>query len=336
MIKVLLVDHGPHGLAVIQQTLEALEDFQVVGTAKDRQAALDLTRRHRPQVICATLDASGYALELTREVMRELPTPILLLSEEGHSVPEATSEQVKEAGALDVVTRPNGGAEAMRSFTSRLRVLAGVKVFARRIPRSVARPELQAQAAARLVAIGASTGGPQAIGILLRQLSPVAAWPILCVQHMSAGFLEGMISWLSTQTDLSVQIARHGEMPEAGHVYFAPEDRHMRVRADGSISVERGDSVDGHRPSATVLLSSVATAYGKAGVGVLLTGMGADGAQGLLEMSQAGALTLAQDEETSVVYGMARQALELGAVRRTTSLNGIGSSLLAIAKERRR
>ncbi len=336
MIKVLLVDHAAQRLMLIQQTLEALEDFQVVGTVKDRQSALDMTRRYRPQVICATLDSSDSALELTREVMREMPTPILLLSEEGITVPGATCQKVKEAGALEVVNRPNGDEDAMRSLTSRLRVLAGVKVFARRTPRSVERPELQSQAAARLVAIGASTGGPQAIGMLLRELSSVAVWPILCVQHMSAGFLDGMISWLSTQTELSVRIARHREVPQPGHVYFAPEDRHMRVLPDGSISVESGDAVDGHRPSATVLLSSVARAYGKAGVGVLLTGMGADGAQGLLEMSLAGALTLAQDEETSVVYGMARQALELGAVQKTTSLQEIGSSLLAIAKERRR
>ncbi len=336
MIKILLVDPAAESLAAVRSGLDALEDFQVVGTAQDQKAALELARRYKPQVICAALDPSGCALALTREVMRDLPTPILLLNQGDEASLGATEQQFQEAGGLEIFSRANGDERTLRNLASRLRILAGVKVFARRGASPVHQPALGSRAAGRVVAIGSSTGGPQALGELLRALSSIRAWPILCVQHMSPGFLEGMISWLGTQTTLPVGLARHGEMPKPGQVYFAPEDAHLKVRLDGSLAVERDGPVDGHRPSATVLLSSVARTYGNAGIGVLLTGMGADGARGLLEMSQVGATTMAQDEESSVVYGMARQALEIGAVQKTTSLSDIGRALLAIAEERRR
>lgn len=336
MIKILLVDPAAEGLTSVRSGLDALEDFQVVGTAQDQKAALELARRHGPQVICAALDPSGCALALTREVMRELPTPILLLNQGDEASLGTTGQQFQEAGGLEIFSRANGDEQTLRNLASRLRILAGVKVFARRGSSPVHRPTVGSHAAGRVVAIGASTGGPQALGQLLQSLGAVKAWPILCVQHMSTGFLEGMISWLGSQTPLPVGLARHGEMPKPGQVYFAPEKAHLRVRLDGTLAVEPGEPVDGHQPSATVLLSSVAKAYGNAGIGVLLTGMGADGARGLLEMSRAGATTLAQDEESSVVYGMAKQALEMGAVKKTTSLSEIGTVLLAIAEERRR
>ena len=334
MIKVLLVDPTVESSAAVRGGLEALDDIEVVATAKDQRAALELARRFAPQVICAWYDSGGCALALTRDVMRELPTPVLLLHKSDDAPLGTTRQQFQDAGGLEIFQA--NGESTIGTLASRLRILAGVKVFARRTASPVQRPEFKGSAAGRVVAIGSSTGGPQALGVLLRSLGSVSAWPILCVQHMSAGFLDGMISWLGTQTALPIEIARHGILPTPGHVYFAPEQAHLRVRLDGTLAIERGEPVDGHLPSATVLLSSVAKAYGNAGIGVILTGMGADGARGLLEMYEAGATTLAQDEESSVVFGMAKQALELGAVSKTISLGDIGEALLAIAEERRR
>lgn len=336
MITILLMDPSSDGLLEVRNGLQALGDIAIVATAREEKTALELTRRHRPQVICVGLDPRGTAISFTQEVMRDIPTPVLLLARGGEHGLSATYQKFHEAGGLEVFPLVANEGESWRTLASRLRVLAGVKVFARRNSMPQLRTGLGSRAAGRVVAIGASTGGPQALGQLLRVLGSAKAWPILCVQHMSSGFMDGMISWLGSQTALSIGLAAHGEMPKPGRVYFAPDNVHMRVRLDGSLAVEPGDPVDGHRPSATVLLSSVAKVYGNAGIGVLLTGMGADGAQGLLEMSQAGATTLAQDEESSVVYGMAKQALELGAVRTTTSLDDIAKILLDIAEERRR
>lgn len=325
MIRVLLVEGSPEAAQAFGRQLSALGDIEIVGTAGDARSALELVVRLRPQVICAALEEEG--LQLTRQVMRELPTPILMLDKT--PMDQARAVEAREAGALEVMSRPP--LEALSSLASRLRVLAGVKVFARRPP--VARlslpatPPLSSQAAVKVVAIGASTGGPQALGRLFRGLDATFPWPILCVQHMSHGFLDGMVAWMRTQTGLKIDVARRGERPLPGHVYFAAEDHHLRLRADGTLAVEGGDPVDGHRPSATVLLHSVAETQGSGAIGILLTGMGADGARGLLSMATAGATTMAQDEESSVVFGMPRQAIEMGAVKHALSLDEIGQQL---------
>lgn len=329
MIRILLVDDSPAALALLREGLTGLGDFEV-GTANGSTQALEELRRQKPQVLCVGLDlASG--VQLTREVMKVAPLPILLLS--GGSAGTEQVEEARQAGALEVTTRPLSGG-SVSGLASTLRVLAGVKVFARRsaaVRLAPVRPS-----SPRLVAIGASTGGPQALGRLLRGLESHFPWPILCVQHMSAGFLDGMVAWLRSQTALGVQIAKNGEQPLPGQVYFAPDEHHLKLKSDLTLSVERGEAVDGHRPSATVLLTSVAEALGSNAVGVLLTGMGADGARGLLEMANVGALTMAQDEETSVVFGMPRQAVEMGAVKEAQSLDEIGAQLRSLSEGRRK
>lgn len=221
----------------------------------------------------------------------------------------------------------------MTVLGSRLRILSGVKVFGRKSRLKAPLPHSK-RVAPKLVAIGASTGGPQALGKLFRGLDAGFPWPVVCVQHMSPGFLDGMVAWLKTQTSLDVRVACGGERPRPGQVFFAPEDQHLRVSSDGTLELDGAEPVDGHRPSATVLLSSVAKVCGAAAIGILLTGMGADGAWGLLELAQAGALTLAQDEESSVVFGMPKQAVDIGAVREVHSLDEIGALLRAQAKRR--
>jgi two-component system chemotaxis response regulator CheB len=258
----------------------------------------------------------------------------LLLSQ--GALDPARGEAARKEGALEVLPRPpvESGQE-VGALASRLRVLAGVKMFARRstaATRPVTPMPLPTPGLVKVVAIGASTGGPQALGRLFKMLSSDFPWPILCVQHMSHGFLEGMVRWLRSQTSLGISVASRGERPLPGKVYFAPEDQHLRVRADGSLTVEPGDPIDGHRPSATVLLSSVAEVYGANAIGILLTGMGSDGARGLLRMAGAGATTMAQDEESSVVFGMPRQAIEMGAVKSLLPLSEIGEQLRVYAE----
>ncbi len=329
MIRILLVEDSPTALQLLREGLTSLGDFEV-GTAASSSQAMEELRRQKPQVLCVGLEMTA-GVSLVREVMKNGPLPILLLSN-GTAEPGQV-EEARQAGALEVAPKPLSGG-SISGLGSTLRVLSGVKVFARRS--TALRTAPVRPSSPKLVAIGASTGGPQALGRLLRGLEAHFPWPILCVQHMSSGFLDGMVAWLQTQTGLGVRVARAGETPLPGQVYFAPDEHHLKLRSDMTLAVERGDPVDGHRPSATVLLTSVAEVLGSNAVGVLLTGMGADGARGLLEMANAGAVTMAQDEETSVVFGMPRQAVEMGAVKQAQSLDEIGAQLRALAEGRRK
>lgn len=329
MIRILLVDDSPAVLQLLREGLSSLGDFEV-GTATSSAQAQEEIRRLKPQVLCVGLEI-GVSVSLVREVMKSGPLPILLLS--NGAVEPRLVEEARQAGVLEVAPKPLSGG-SIGGLGSILRVLSGVKVFARRYPAPRTAPNRPSSP--RLVAVGASTGGPQALGRLLRGLDAHFPWPILCVQHMSSGFLDGMVSWLRTQTKLGVQVARPGDTPLPGQVYFAPDDHHLRLRQDMTLALERGEPVDGHRPSATVLLTSVAEVLGANAVGVLLTGMGADGARGLLEMANSGAVTMAQDEETSVVFGMPRQAVEIGAVKQAHSLDEIGAQLRALSEGRRK
>lgn len=333
MIRVLLVDSSPAALEALQEQLQRQGDFRIVGRAQSVPEAMALLASERPQVLCAAL---SLGLELTREVMRAHPLPVLLLaSETDGALGSETLRAALEAGALEVVAKPpHTPGSSLEALASRIRVLAGVKVFTRSAPRETSSPRPPTMTV-KMVAIGASTGGPQALGKLLGGLEANFPCPIVCVQHMGGGFLGGLVEWLQGQCRLEVLVAQHGQVALPGHVYFAPERHHLRLRPQGRLAVEPGPTVDGHCPSASVLFESVAEVYGEAAIGVLLTGMGSDGAQGLLRLAQAGAETLAQDEESSVVFGMARQALEIGAVKKTQPLEQILFRLQSLTERRR-
>lgn len=184
----------------------------------------------------------------------------------------------------------------------------------------------------RVVAIGASTGGPQALHTILTQFPSRFPVPILCVQHISEGFLQGLVSWLDSQCSLSVQIARAGELPRGGTVYFAPEGRHLEFDRHGRFFYSSAPPLGGHRPSITVTFNSVAQFYGSHCLGVLLTGMGRDGADGMAAIALSGGVTVAQDEGSCVVFGMPREAIALGAARYILPVGAIAALLLNAVK----
>lgn len=327
MIRILLVDRTPNGLESTRRSLLEASDLQVVGTANTSSAAVDLVRNLNPSVVCIDPGMPPIdGVSLTRKIMSEKPTPVLGLSDV-HDLDSAF--QLIQDGALDVLQKSSPGS----TLAAKIRVAAGVKMFSRRPPgprpaATPAQPPASLVRFPRLLAVGASTGGPQALQQLLSGLGPNFPLPILCVQHISAGFLEGMISWLGGRTRLRVKMAEAGERPRPGTVYFAPEESHLSLDSSGCIELDPSERVDGHRPSATVLFNAAARAFGGSAIGVLLTGMGADGAEGLLALHRTGALTLAQDEQSSVVFGMARKAIELGAVRQVLPLEEISAHLL--------
>ncbi len=342
MISVLLVDDSPIALHILQRLLSLSPDIEVTGTAANGREALELLPALNPDVICTDLHMPIMdGLEFTRVVMNKYPRPILVVSV-SVAADSVNVFRLLEAGAVDVYSKPRAILDAdqdklARELASRIRILAGVHVFRRAgaTPDSVPPPiSPPSNARARIVAIGASTGGPQALRMILAALPARFPLPVVCVQHIGSGFLSPMVAWLAEASPMPVHLAAQGEVPQAGNIYFAPEDAHLELDASGRFDLCHAPPRDGHRPSITVTLSAVARHFGASAVGVLLTGMGRDGTEGLAEIAAAGGFTIAQDEASSVVYGMPREAVALGAARQVLALEQIAPALAVLASNR--
>jgi two-component system chemotaxis response regulator CheB len=340
----MLVDDSPLSIEIIRRMLATAPEITVVGTASNGEEALELIPRVRPDVICTDLHMPKMdGVELTHMVMTRHPLPILVLSVSVQAEQEHNIFQMLEAGALDILAKPRGGLEADFGVTAhdlitKIRILSGVKVIGRRgaAAGSVARgvpPTLTAPGTSqpRIIGIGASTGGPQALERILGNLPADYPLPLVCVQHIAQGFMQGLVDWLASSCRIRVRTAIEGAPAHAGTAYFPPDDRHLEIDDAGAFRCSSALPLGGHRPSVDIAFSSLARCYGAAAVGVLLTGMGQDGAQGMLDIARAGGLTIAQDEESSVVFGMPKRAIELGAARHVMPLNQIGPALCGLA-----
>ncbi|HUX26451.1 MAG TPA: chemotaxis-specific protein-glutamate methyltransferase CheB, partial [Burkholderiales bacterium] len=342
-IRVLVVDDSPVSIEIIRRLLATAPEIEVVGTASNGVEALELIPRVRPDVICTDLHMPKMdGLELTRVVMTQNPLPILVLSVSVRAEQEHNIFQMLEAGALDILAKPRGGLESdfgiiAHDLITKIRILSGVKVIGRRGAAGKATtqpiptlPSLVPVTVPRIVGIGASTGGPQALEAVLKNLPPDYPLPLLCVQHIAEGFMHGLVEWLARSCRIRVSTAVEGAQPLPGNAYFPPNDRHLEIGNAGTFRCSSALPFSGHRPSVDIAFSSLARRYGASAVGVLLTGMGRDGAQGMFDIAHAGGLTIAQDEKSSVVFGMPKRAIELGAARHVLPLEQIGPALCAI------
>jgi len=345
-IRLLLVEDSPVASAILQRLLRDQPDIELVGVARHGLEALDLIPNVNPHVICTDLHMPKMnGLELTREVMARFPRPILVISASVQEEDTRNVFQILEAGALDIFPKPRTGLAAeydktKQELLTKIRVLSGVSVFTqhrREAPRPslpLAPPPLVNKTAQldirapRVLTIGSSTGGPQALQTIFEALPRQFPVPILCVQHISDGFLQGLIDWLNLKSALQIKIAIAGEAPQPGVVYFPPERQHLQLNSQGCFEITRSAPVAGHCPSVTVLFESVAAYYRRSAVGVLLTGMGRDGADGLKAIALAGGTTIAQDEATSVVFGMPKEAIALGAAQHVLPIQSIAPFLL--------
>jgi len=333
LVQVLVTDDSPLFREMLLGVIGAEPGYRVVGVAGNGEEAARLTRALRPDVVTMDLqmpDADGFA-GIAR-IMAETPTPILVLT----SVPaEAVTFKALSLGALDILEKPPPGTELSaygQTLRSRLRLLAGVKVIRHpRGLRSTGVPTAELAGRADLVAVGASLGGPRALATLLRALPASFPAPVVVVQHIADGFTEGLATWLDSEADLEVRVARDGDSLVAGTVLVAPTGRHMLV-GKGRVRLSNDPPVGGFRPSVNPLFRSAADAFGPRVCGVLLTGMGRDGADGLRTLKQAGGYAIAQDEATSAVFGMARAAIEEGAVDRVLPLDEISPALLELTR----
>lgn len=345
-VRVMIVEDS----AVVRQLLAhiisrdpRLELAAAVGTAED---ALREIGRVQPDVISMDIRLPGMdGLEATRRIMSERPTPIVVIAASVEDAALRISMNALRAGALSVVEKPVGlssaGYEAeAQSICTQLFIMSQVPVIRRRLPeeRAPARPmqsfreDFLAPARPTIVSMAASTGGPPALARVLGGLPKTFPLPIVLVQHMGAAFMPGFASWLDGVTPLSVSIARHGATPEAGNVYVAPGDRHLMVGRDGLLQIGDTPPIGGQRPSANALFQSLAESAGANAIGILMTGMGEDGARGLLELRKAGGFTITEDESTAVVYGMPAAAVRLGGSRLSLPLDMIGPRLLRLVE----
>jgi two-component system chemotaxis response regulator CheB len=335
-LRALLVHRSPEAGRHLSEMLESDSDITVLGPVGGATEAVRRAQQDHPDVVVLDLqlgdEDSQHAIE---QIMALIPTPILVLSRPGEDAASPAAVAALRAGALDVLSTPaewtTAGAALLRRSVRRLD-----KVVVIRHPRGgLNRPTTPRPASAgrstAVVAVGASTGGPSALACLLGGLAGLAA-PVLVVQHLHADFTGGFLTWMSRASALPVEIARHRGVLEPGHVYLAPGDLHLRLGPDGRIDLA-SLPVSLHRPSADQLFHSLAENAGAGSIGVLMTGMGEDGARGLLEIHRKGGRTLAQDEASSAVFGMPRAAQRLGAVTDLLPLDRLAGAICRAVAE---
>ncbi len=345
MIRVLVVDDSALMRRLIPQLIESDSELHVVATAMDGAFALKKIQEYRPDVITLDLEMPRMdGIETLRQIMRVHPVPVVVVSAHTQQG-AATTFKALNMGAFDFIAKPRDVlAEGMQEIGADLiqKVKAAVASPLRRrtqpaLPGISTQPKPKRANSAlvpakKVVAIGISTGGPNSLEYMFSHLPAEFPAAIVVVQHMPAGFTDPFARRLNESCALEVKEAHSGDILVAGRVLICPGDRHMKLRRmplGDVVVLSRDEQVNGHRPSVDVLFRSAAEEFGPNAMGVLMTGMGEDGAEGLGAMKAAGAMTLAQDEASSIVFGMPRAAIERGYANRIVSLEDMASTLIA-------
>lgn len=342
-IKVLVVEDSPVARELLLHILNSDQRLEVVGVAHNGQEAVIAVKREKPDVVTMDVQMPGLdGYEATRAIMETWPVPIIVISSHINQDEVATTFRAIEAGAVMALGKPAGPwhpeyERLAKEIVTAVRLMSEVKVvrrsakyrsssFAEAKPASLPR---RTPREVRAIGIGASTGGPLVLQQILSSLPEQFSVPIFVVQHMAEGFINGLVEWLGKSSALTVSVASQNEVALPGHVYFAPDRCHMAVNPSGRIVLSGGSSQDGFCPSISHLFRSLAVSYGPHAVGVLLTGMGDDGAAELKTMRERGALTIVQDERSSIVFGMPKEAIALGAVEQILEVGKIPDALKA-------
>ena len=332
MIRVLVTEDSATARALLVAILESDPGIEVVGQALDGADAVEQAARLRPDLITMDLHMPRMdGIEAIRRIMAESPVPIVVVTASLNARDVELSLNATLAGALTIVDKPDSPAsprfeERRERLISMVKALAEVKV----VRRWTGRREPVARASsgvrlgtARIVALAASTGGPAALYQILRELPRDFGAPLLIVQHIARGFVDGLAHWLGSAGPIRVKVAEDGEIARPNVAYLAPDDRHLGVRERDRLHLADEPAIGGFRPSASYLFASAARAQGAATVAVILTGMGTDGVQGLGTVRSAGGHVLAQDQASSVVYGMPAEAVRAGVASEVMSLESL-------------
>lgn len=353
-VDILIVDDSQLVRNILKEIFQNDPELQVIGEAVNGKEAVRLTRELKPDIITMDIqmpEMDGF--EATEQIMAYTPTPILIFSSAIDKSEQYTSFKAISLGALENMSKPDitqeGFDNIADTLVKKVKMLSHIKVIPHiraklKLPGNETRAmeekmPLRSKVSSadlkyRLVAIGTSTGGPMALAKILTSLPTHLPVGIVIVQHISNGFIDSYVEWLSTQTGLKVKVAEHGESITGGTVYFAPDDAQMEVTAKNTIRLDKNLPPWGEfKPSVNHLFNSVGQNLGERSVGVILTGMGDDGARGMDEMYRNGAYTIAQDKETSLIFGMPRAAMENKCVHTVLPLEKIAEEIIKKVNE---
>ena len=349
MIRVLIVEDSPTIQTLLRGILSSDPEIRVIGIAANGAEGLRLALALKPDLV--TMDIRMPVMdgfEAISRIMQECPVPIVVVSSSVESPDLMITFNAIQAGALDVIEKPHGVNrfnldEIRERLVTTVKLMADVKVIRRRPPHHLM-ASTALEVAIRRAGDPPRSGhrghrrfyrGPAALHTILGALPEDFPLPVVVVQHMAPGFTEGLVHWLAAQCRLHLHVAGDGQNMVGGHVYFAPSCCHLVLRSRDTLGLEQSMPVNHVRPSATVLFESVAFTYGADAMAVLLTGMGEDGAAGLKAIHDRGGLTLAQDQATSVVFGMPKAAIELGAADLILPVGKIATCVLQAAQRKR-
>lgn len=327
-IKVLVVDDSAFMRKIIVDQIKSLDGLEVCGIARSGEDALRLIPKYKPDVVTLDIEMPGLnGLETLKLIRQEHGVPVIMLS--SHAGEDITIEAL-ELGARDFIEKPQNLAKIEGDFANELGSKLGTVV--ERVPTKVVDQALMSKITSHFplklkgIVIGASTGGPRALMNVIQQIPAELAIPIFIVQHMPAGFTRSFAKRLNQEASVNVVEAEDGMAIVGGTVYLAPGDYHMRIEGN-QLKLSRESKVHGVRPAVDYLFQSAASSYGRELVGIILTGMGNDGAKGLAAIKEQGGYGIAQDQTSSVVFGMPRRAIEAGVVDEVASLTEIGERL---------
>ncbi|ABB44256.1 response regulator receiver (CheY-like) modulated CheB methylesterase [Sulfurimonas denitrificans DSM 1251] len=350
-IRVLIVDDSATARTVLKDVLSKDSEIEVIATAPDAYVARDKIVQLKPDVICLDVEMPRMdGISFLKKIMKYFPTPVLMVSSLTQDGAQVTFDAL-EAGAIDYVAKPHsniydGIDEIQKELIQKVKMVASSNLSARIEAAKAKTSTLEykpkatyslAQTTNKLIAIGASTGGTVALAELIARFTKDTPG-VVVVQHMPSGFTNSFAQRLNSLCEVEVKEAEDGDIIGRGRVLVAPGDLHMVVRRDGGnyrVKLGTGEKISGHRPSVDVLFNSVASHVGSNAIGVLLTGMGSDGAKGMLKMKTSGASTIAQDEKSSIVWGMPKVAYEIGAVDFVEPLSNIDVKIASLLSERK-
>lgn len=344
MIKVLIAEDTKVSQELVKYILDQDPEIEVTEIVNNGREAVEAAIHKKPDLILMDINMpvmNGW--EATKKLMETAPLPIVMISATVDIKEVEITFKALNAGVVAIIAKPRGIGhpdfqEQSSNLINTVKAMSEVKVVKRWIrPQIIEKPTpvKPLEITPRAVAIGASTGGPAVIKSILSSLPKSFPLPILIVQHMTVGFTEGFIEWLKHDCRLPINIAQNKKKIIPGHVYIAPDDFQMEISFDERISLTTKPPQNGVRPSVSYLFKSIRDVYGKNAIGILLTGMGIDGARELKLMKEKGALTIVQDKESSVVFGMPGQALEIGAAKQVLSPEEIVSVLISCFDRRK-
>ncbi len=333
--RMILAEDSAVTAEAIGAILRSDTSIDLVRVVNNGAAAVAAAQELRPDIVLMDVHMPGVdGFEAARRIMESCPSRVIMMSATLDPSAPASGVRAIEAGAMMIIAKPGHRgepdyAQSVKALLRNIHLLAEVPVVRRMTRAGTVRPQRGHRVVIEVIAVGASTGGPSALKTVLSALGDDFPVPIVIVQHMTHGYISGLSSWLNEKTGLAVCVAKHGQALRPGNAYLAPDGMHIELARGPVVMLHDGDNEFGMKPAISRLFRSVADAFGARSIGVILTGMGSDGAQELRRMRDSGAVTIAEDPTSAAVRGMPEAAVRLGAAERVLALEDIGPALLA-------